>query len=501
MKMEVENNTQDMTTSKIQDTYSYNLKDGEINPELNPLGFIDEPIALSDRMINEDVNTANVQCIGLQLKNNIEIQSKILHSEIDVSRGGRESQLTQSRSRRIPCYYFWSGISGVVFALLNSCIIFCAWPQHHIFTHPNFWHEFMTTAALGFIGLFSASLILNCEIWMNIKSIKTWKNFAFLYLLSTWAWMMANIGYYHIYAVVLKLKPPMPLNIHVCGLSTLIIVLSCFWYLIPSTERSSTLFWKRYGYYVMGQVLRYVAVLEYFFLAWLFVVINEDYQWIIAFILPIIREINGRMLTAACYKSSGTNSPSIQVTCVHEMGCRHAVFLSVAITLLSTRTTAFVCIGLDFLVNLLMCLRIIFLGKRPSQEVSEKSDVYLQILSTKEKVVCIVPISYTICFIIAYFGPNSTIIGNVGNTSWHFRKVENVWASLNILGLLFIVRILSIGLWSFLLRVFGKIRLMDGYFHIQQKFWLIMAIHEAYSLNEVSLTQYFIESGLWIIQR
>ena len=78
-----------------------------------------------------------------------------------------------------------------------------------------------------------------------------------------------------------------------------------------------------------------------------------------------------------------------------------------------------------------------------------------------------------------------------------FKKclVENVWNSLNILGLLFIVRILSIALWSFLLRVFGKIRLMDGYFHIQQKFWLIMAIHEAYSLNEVSLSKLFL--GLW----
>ena len=52
MKMDVKNNTQGMITSKNQDTYSYNLKDGEINPELDPLGFIDEPIALSDRIIN-----------------------------------------------------------------------------------------------------------------------------------------------------------------------------------------------------------------------------------------------------------------------------------------------------------------------------------------------------------------------------------------------------------------------------------------------------------------
>ena len=76
--MDVKKNTQDIITSKNQDTYSYNLEDGEINPELDPLGFIDEPIALSDRIINESVNSTNVQCIGLQLKNNIGIQSKNL---------------------------------------------------------------------------------------------------------------------------------------------------------------------------------------------------------------------------------------------------------------------------------------------------------------------------------------------------------------------------------------------------------------------------------------
>ena len=95
-------------------------------------------------------------------------------------------------NENIPIGYLWSGGTGVVFALLNSCFIFCAFPQNHIFMVPKAWHEFMTTAAIGFTGLFSASLILNCEVWMNIKGIKTWKNFILLYLITAFAWMLGS---------------------------------------------------------------------------------------------------------------------------------------------------------------------------------------------------------------------------------------------------------------------------------------------------------------------
>ena len=300
-------------------------------------------------------------------------QQLSFHDDNGTKIAGKYSEPKELNNERVPVRYFWSGGCGIVFALVNSCFIFCAFPQHHIFKVPSAWYEFMTTAAIGFIGLFAASLILNCEIWLNVKVVKTWKNFLFVYLLCAFSWILANVGYYHIYAVTLKLNPPMPLNIHVCGIFTFTIVLLVFWVVVPAHVRSNDkTFWKRYLYYVLAQIFRYFAVIEYFFLSWLFVIIPKHYQLIIAIVLPILRDINGRVLTSICYQSAGTKNNGILITCVHEMGCRHAVFLSVAISLLACRETAALALGLDVGVNLLICLKIIWRSKVEKTALSAK---------------------------------------------------------------------------------------------------------------------------------
>ena len=39
-------------------------------------------------------------------------------------------------SNKFSWWYFWSGGCGILFAVFNSCLIFCIWPQHHIFIFP-----------------------------------------------------------------------------------------------------------------------------------------------------------------------------------------------------------------------------------------------------------------------------------------------------------------------------------------------------------------------------
>ena len=55
--------------------------------------------------------------------------------------GGKDanfnSEIKQEDNEKIPNKYFWSGGTGVVFALVNSCFIFCAFPQNHIFLVPK----------------------------------------------------------------------------------------------------------------------------------------------------------------------------------------------------------------------------------------------------------------------------------------------------------------------------------------------------------------------------
>ena len=382
--------------------------------------------------------------------------------------------------------YFWSGGSGILFALLNSCLIFCLWPQHNIFTEPDYWYEFMTVSVFGFIGLFSACFILNCSIWMQIESIKTFKNFICLYIVSALTWIIVSITYYLIWTVVLELHPPMPLNIHVCGITTLIVVMVVFWFLFPIEIRSSKEFLNRYFYYFSSQLFRNLCVWEYFFLGRLFVIIDPTYQWTLAIIMQIVKEVNGRILTYLCYNAASCQNNSIRITCLHEVGCRHAVFLCVALALLATTATSFLCLGFDFAINFLLCIQIIWKQRKNNVPIV-KDNIELLVLALNEKVVYIVPLAYCICFLLAYYGPNAMIIGNVKNTSWHFGMVENISEPLYMMLALFFIDLISILLWTYLLQHFCSIRYLDGYLYIQKKMWLVMAIQEAYALNEVRI--------------
>jgi len=55
------------------------------------------------------------------------------------------------------------------------------------------------------------------------------------------------------------------------------------------------------------------------------------------------------------------------------------------------------------------------------------------------------------------------------------------------MGVLFLIDLVSIMLWVVLLKVFTQLRFFDGYLQLQKDAWLIMAVQEAYALNEYFL--------------
>ena len=114
-----------------------------------------------------------------------------------------------------------------------------------------------------------------------------------------------------------------------------------------------------------------------------------------------------------------------------------------------------------------------------------EDDVDLQELALNEKVVLVVPLAYCICASVAYIGPNAWIIGNIYNESWHFGRIEDFSEPVKVMALLFGLDTISVLLWYLLLKIFCKKSYYNVYMYIQKKFWLFMAIHEAFSLNEV----------------
>ena len=168
------------------------------------------------------------------------------------------------------------------------------------------------------------------------------------------------------------------------------------------------------------------------------------------------------------------------------MSCRHGVYFSVALSLLATTNTAYFALALDFIVNLIICIKIMWRTKKAEPPVPLEDDADLHALALNEKVVYIVPLTFIICAVVAYYGPNAWILGNVYNESWHFGRLEDFAQPVKIMAILFCIDIISIILWQIFLKIFSKISYYNGFMYIQRRFWFFMAIHEAFSLNEVN---------------
>ena len=60
-------------------------------------------------------------------------------------------------------------------------------------------------------------------------------------------------------------------------------------------------------------------------------------------------------------------------------------------------------------------------------------------LTLKEYFELAIPFVYCTSFVVAYYGPNASIIGNVKNDYWQYKKVENIFEKLSNNGIFFFI--------------------------------------------------------------
>ena len=119
----------------------------------------------------------------------------------------------------------------------------------------------------------------------------------------------------------------------------------------------------------------------------------------------------------------------------------HALFLSVVAGSSGTSSTVYILFGMDVLINLLFTLRIIYFKKCGNTKAIVAT---IQILLLTETVEVTAPIIYSVCFILAYYGPNAEVLGNIKNSYYHYHAVDDIWLAFKNLCLLMIIDLVSI---------------------------------------------------------
>ena len=102
-----------------------------------------------------------------------------------------------------------------------------------------------------------------------------------------------------------------------------------------------------------------------------------------------------------------------------------------------------------------------------------------------ERIETLIPLSYMICFAIAYYGPNAEILGSVKMTLWHYKSVMDIGNYMKNLFILFGVDFLSLIINWIILWTTCNTNMFKIFQKIQSEFWLIMAVQQAYASFEV----------------
>ena len=84
-------------------------------------------------------------------------------------------------------------------------------------------------------------------------------------------------------------------------------VVGAIWFQFPPSWRADTTFHKKVKFLLLAQMFILVMSLQYWAFSWTFFAMPLQYQWILAILLTIAREINTLALTAICEKGASFN--------------------------------------------------------------------------------------------------------------------------------------------------------------------------------------------------
>ena len=416
---------------------------------------------------------------------NIEIQKERFEYEQIHKLRMENFKMILTNYSKLPLKYIMNGFANVILSLL--CVaIYTIIPAHDIIRSPKYWYETMLqTSATSVIWI--PYFILNTSCWMNIKRIRKFRHFAMLLQVMILVFVLTYALAYVCWTHGLKYQWPMP---HSGGLFFLIMLIAgciSIWFQFDLAWRKNKSFRQRFKFFLLAFVFSFsVGTIIYNkIIMKIFLMFPQKYQWSISIILPIIREINIWIAQKLAAKGARGDQQGMEIVVGFMICTRHAIFLAVVLGSSATTNTCIMILGVDFIINLYLTFRIIWL-KKFNECNSEKQTALLQELTINEMVEFFAPLTYLLCFVLAYYSPNSHLIGNIGNAYWQYDKIKDFENAVENLFMFFAVDCISAVVCFLLLWATCRINLLRTWSCLQKEFGLIFAVNMAFSVNGVS---------------
>ena len=377
-----------------------------------------------------------------------------------------------------------TGLLGILILLASvplSMLMTC-WPHHNILQHPEYWYESIFMAMIGYTSIFSIGNTVEENLLIKTDSLLSWKACVKQFTIFSLGNVIVFATIYFFWTHSLGYRYPMPFTgqIQVLMLFFFFVPLS-IWLQFPSSiKKQNPTVKKQISLYIRLLFLRLLTLLVYTKLPAVFLGDKVHLQWLLVIFLPLWKKFCLWWNEKMALKISLSHKFVSKINSIIWVGFAHS--FSITLVLASTKIhliTACLLMLSDFMFNLWSLMKILRQKRSPlANQQDEEQDTALSSLAVREYLEVLIPSMYCLSFIVAYYGPNAELIGNVRCAIWTFEKVSDLFDKLKFI-LLFIVidgiRGVSFGLvlWYFrnlnmysaycrTINVYGKLILFSG---------------------------------------
>ena len=408
-----------------------------------------------------------------------------MESSVSIEVIQDDAKETNSNCVWIILYFLQILILGTIFSFPVFLI-----PQHDSVQLSQYWFETII------LGLFTQILSLTLDTIIVIKDyfradfFVSVLVFMRLYFFVATFWVSINCFCHFVWTVAIGYHHPMPLSL-ILGYFVYVAHYTNLYFILCKDVSWDNDLSIRYKAFIRNRLWCILIDLQYKSVSLLFNMLPNAIQWILAFVLPLVREVN--------YKISYflmVESPKIEdgkENTIIGMYGFNALYVAIKLGQTTTNITSILILVVDFALNLYSCHEVIKLHRRivpdassTSIQLKKQRDSVLIKLVLTEILEILAPLSYLTTVLLAYYGPNAEILGNIRNGCWHFKPIQDIGQLVFHVAIMFIIDSSSaviVGYWLFKA---CSINFVEETFKVIREKWDAIAIIMANFLTYVS---------------
>ena len=390
-----------------------------------------------------------------------------------------------------------TGLIGIyiwIVSILLSLIVTLL-PQHNSILQPEYWYEGLVIWTIGENLIFAVSVIFERNKIKRDNCILSFGAIIQAFLSLGSGFIIIYTTAHLIWTVGLGNCPPMPhIGVFSYILHGVFLWPITFWLLFPSDMRNDQYCRKKILWYICLMMLRSLLAASYTQITLLFLIPpeyigpRELLSVYLGILLPVLKFLNGWWVNKLSLKAFGQENDFANFGSIIVVGYLHSFSLSLLLgssEINGSVYTKYFLISSDFVCNTITFIHILKLHKTFPEEENEMKTKALKCLALKEFLKLLVPAVYSFSFVIAYYGPNADIIGNVKNEYWQFEKVTSLVTKFQNIVIVFLIDAVRGSTFGLILWYFCNLNMFSAYCSIVRHYGVFILFFGSAVINGV----------------